>query len=175
MSVPKTTDQYVLRSQKGFDSLELERDVPLPQLGPHDCLVQIQAVSLNYRDLIIPKGKYPFPVKLPIIPCSDGAGNVIAIGPKVKEFEVGDKVCTLFNELHQAGPIDGRAIASGLGGAINGTLRQYGVFPEHGLVAAPTNITPTEAGTLTCAPLTGESSRRSPSHRSHAAKQEPTP
>lgn len=72
----------------------------------------------------------------------------------MKEFEVGDKVCTLFNELHQAGPIDGRASASGLGGAINGTLRQYGVFPEHGLVAAPTNITPTEASTLTCAALT---------------------
>jgi len=154
MSLPKTTDRYVLRESKGFESLEIEKDSPIPELGDYDCLVQIQAVSLNYRDLIISKGQYPFPMKYPIVPCSDGAGNILAVGKKVTEFEVGDKVCTLFNELHQAGPINPRALASGLGGAINGTLRQYGVFPEHGLVAAPTNITPTEAGTLTCAPLT---------------------
>ncbi|KAK5072020.1 hypothetical protein LTS08_000881 [Lithohypha guttulata] len=152
--LPKTTSQYVLKTQKGFESLELEHDVSLPKLGDYDCLVQIQAVSLNYRDLIIAKGQYPFPVKTPVIPCSDAAGNVLAVGPKVTEFEVGDKVCTLFNEKHQAGALTPVAVASGLGGAFDGTLRQYGVFPEHGLVPAPTNLTPTEAGTLSCAPLT---------------------
>ncbi|KAK5951751.1 hypothetical protein OHC33_007043 [Knufia fluminis] len=154
MSLPKTTNQYVLKSTNGFDSLEIEKDAQIPELGDYDCLVQIQAVSLNYRDLIIAKGQYPFPVQLPRIPCSDGAGNILAIGKKVTEFEVGDKVCTLFNQLHQAGPINMRAIMSGLGGAVDGTLRQHAVFPEHGLVAAPTNLTPTEAGTLSCAPLT---------------------
>ncbi|KAK5102588.1 hypothetical protein LTR70_000446 [Exophiala xenobiotica] len=152
--LPKTTNQYVLKSQKGFESLEIEKDVQIPEVGDYECLVQIQAVSINYRDLVISKGQYPFPVKLPVVPCSDGAGNILAIGKKVTEFEVGDKVCTLFNQLHQAGPINMRIMASGLGGAIDGTLRQYAVFPEHGLVAAPTNISPTEAGTLSCAPLT---------------------
>lgn len=154
MSIPKTTNQYVLKEQKGFDSLVLEKDVAIPALGDYDVLVQIQAVSINYRDLIIATGDYPFPVKVPRVPCSDAAGNVLAIGSRVNEFEVGDKVCTLFNELHTAGPMTPRIVASGLGGAFEGTLRQYGVFPQHGLVAAPTNLSPTEAGTLSCAPLT---------------------
>lgn len=97
---------------------------------------------------------YPFPVTLPRIPCSDGAGNIIAIGKKVQLFRVGDKVCTLFNQEHQYNPIDTAGINSGLGGARDGTLRRYAVFPEHGVVLAPSNLTPTEASTLSCAPLT---------------------
>ena len=93
MSLPKTTDQYVLKSQNGFDSLELEKDVELPKLGPNDVLIQIQAVSLNYRDLVIAKDQYPSLVTLPLIPCSDAAANVLAVGDRVTEFEVGDKVC----------------------------------------------------------------------------------
>ena len=61
MSLPKTTDQWILKEQKGIDSLQIERDVQIPELGDWDCLVQIQAVSLNYRDLVITQGKYPFP------------------------------------------------------------------------------------------------------------------
>lgn len=154
MSLPKTTTQWVLKDQKGFDSLELVKDIPIASLGDHDVLVQIQAVSLNYRDLVIAKGQYPLPVELPRVPCSDAAGNVLAIGSKVTEFEVGDKVCTLFNQLHTAGPMTSRIVVSGLGGGYDGTLRQHAVFPEHGLVAAPTNLSPTEAGTLSCAPVT---------------------
>ena len=90
----------------------------------------------------------------PVVACSDGAGNVIAVGKKVSEFTVGDKVCTLFNQKHQAGPITAEAVATGLGGGLDGTLRKFGVFPETGLVLAPSNVTPDEAGTLPCAPLT---------------------
>ncbi len=54
-SIPKTTDQWVFTGTDGFDSLELKKDVPIPELGDSDVLVQIQAVSLNYRDLIIPQ------------------------------------------------------------------------------------------------------------------------
>jgi len=93
-------------------------------------------------------------MSLPRIPGSDGAGTVLAVGKKVTQFKAGDKVCTLFNQLHQSGPIDPRSIQSGLGGAIDGTLRKVAVFPEHGLVPAPKNLTPIEASTLTCAPLT---------------------
>ena len=59
MSVPKTASQYVVKDTKGFDSLVLEKDVAIPELGEHDVLVKIQAVSLNYRDLIIPKVDIP--------------------------------------------------------------------------------------------------------------------
>lgn len=93
-------------------------------------------------------------MQTPVIAGSDGAGTVRAVGSKVSAFAPGDKVCTLFNELHQTNPITPEAVGSGLGGAVDGTLRRYGVFPEHGLVRAPSSLTSIEASTLTCAPLT---------------------
>ncbi|EXJ89631.1 alcohol dehydrogenase [Capronia epimyces CBS 606.96] len=154
MSVPKTTEAWIIDSHNEFDGLKLDKHRPLPEVGDYDVVVQIQAVSLNYRDLIIAKGQYPFPMTLPVVPGSDGAGTVVAAGKKVTQFKAGDKVCTLFNQEHQAGPVTPLALGSGLGGAIDGTLRKVAVFPEHGLVAAPSSLSPIEASTLTCAPLT---------------------
>jgi NADPH:quinone reductase-like Zn-dependent oxidoreductase len=88
------------------------------------------------------------------VACSDGAGNVLAVGSKVSLFSKGDKVVTVFNQGHQHGPIKPENLSTGLGGQADGTLRQYAIFPEHGLALAPSNLTPTEAGTLTCAALT---------------------
>lgn len=93
-------------------------------------------------------------MKTPVIAGSDSAGIVLAVGPKVTDFSVGEKVCTLFNEFHQTNPITPEAVGSGLGGAVDGTLRKYGVFHERGLVKAPSSLKPVEASTLTCAPLT---------------------
>jgi NADPH:quinone reductase-like Zn-dependent oxidoreductase len=93
-------------------------------------------------------------MSLPVVPCSDGVGKVVKVGAKVSEFSEGDSVATLFNQKHLAGPIRPAGMASGLGGAVNGTLREYGVFPETGLVRAPPNLTVNEASTLSCAPLT---------------------
>ena len=101
-----------------------------------------------------PQGMYPLPLGIPVVACSDGAGRVLATGKKVTQFEEGDKVVTLFNQAHQHGPVTPEALRTGLGGAIDGTLRQYAVFSESGLARAPSNLSPTEAGTLTCAPLT---------------------
>ncbi|OJD28509.1 hypothetical protein ACJ73_00073 [Blastomyces percursus] len=154
MTQPIKTDTWLVEGSNGFDSLKLHRDVTIPALGDYDCLVQIQAVSLNYRDLIIPKGLYPFPMTLPRIPCSDGAGIVVATGPRVTQFRRGDRICTLFNQTHQANPITRTSMASGLGGTLDGTLRKYAVLPETGLVSAPSNLSPVEASTLSCAPLT---------------------
>lgn len=97
---------------------------------------------------------YPLPLNLPTVACSDGAGNVLAVGKKVTQLSVGDKVVTQFTQAHQAGPVTPAMLGTTLGGAIDGTLRQYAVFPESGLALAPSNLTPTEAGTLTCAALT---------------------
>ncbi|EEH40040.1 alcohol dehydrogenase [Paracoccidioides lutzii Pb01] len=154
MSRPLKTDSWIVDGSNGFESLTVQRGVPIPELGDYDCLIQIQAVSLNYRDLIIPKGLYPFPLSLPRVPCSDGAGIILATGPRVTQWRRGDRVCTLFNQTHQANPITPESMNSGLGGVIDGTLRKYAVLPEYGLVRAPANLNPIEASTLSCAPLT---------------------
>lgn len=100
------------------------------------------------------QGMYPFALKFPVVPASDGAGEVVEVGSKVQLFKKGDKVVTLFNQGHQYGDIDGYAAKTGLGGVIDGTLREYGVFNEQGLVKAPKNLNYLEASTLTCAALT---------------------
>lgn len=86
--------------------------------------------------------------------CSDGAGEVVEVGPRVTRFKPGDKVVTLFNQGHQFGPVDVAASGTGLGGIVDGTLRQYGVFNETGLSPAPSNLNHVETATLTCAGLT---------------------
>ncbi|KAK1706389.1 zinc-binding dehydrogenase [Colletotrichum lupini] len=142
------------KDSSNWDTLELKKDVPLPQLGDYDVLVQIEAVSLNFRDLAIPKGLYPFPVSFPRVPASDGAGRVVSVGPKVTQVKEGDNIATLFNQHHQSNPITPLAVKSGLGGALDGTLRQYAVFPEHGVMKSPKTLSSVEAATLPCAPLT---------------------
>lgn len=97
---------------------------------------------------------YPFPTQFPVAACSDGAGEVLEVGPKVRRFKPGDKVVTLFNQGHLFGPVEPAAAGTGLGGVIDGTLRQYGTFNEDGLVHAPSNLDDLEAATLTCAGLT---------------------
>ncbi|KAL7901566.1 hypothetical protein HDV63DRAFT_377307 [Trichoderma sp. SZMC 28014] len=156
MALPTTTRAWSIAETKkdSFDSLVLKESVPIPKLGERDILVQIEAVSLNYRDLAIPKGLYPFTLNFPVIPGSDSAGIVLATGPKVTKFAKGDRVCTLFNEHHQSGAITPEAVSSGFGGAIDGTLREYAVFGDHALVKAPSTLNAIEASTLTCAPLT---------------------
>ncbi|KIX06460.1 uncharacterized protein Z518_04436 [Rhinocladiella mackenziei CBS 650.93] len=157
MSLPKSTDAWVIHSanaENGWGNLKLEKDIPIPELGENGCLVQIHAVSLNYRDLIISQGRYPLTLNLPVVACSDGAGTVLAVGSKVSQFSTGDMVVTLFSQLHQHGPPTPAAMTSSLGGGVDGTLRKYAVFPESGLVLAPANLNAVEAGTLSCAPLT---------------------
>ncbi|CAG8961643.1 hypothetical protein HYFRA_00006180 [Hymenoscyphus fraxineus] len=153
MSIPKTTKAWVVGAGDSFDALKFKEE-PIRELGDTEVLVKFHFASLNYRDLIIPKGLYPFPYKPDVVPGSDGAGDVVAIGKKVDRFQVGSKVITLFNQKHLAGPLTLKAAMSGLGGAINGTLSQYGIFNEEGLVDMPTTLSYQEASSLSCAALT---------------------
>lgn len=104
--------------------------------------------------LILTKGKYPFPTRDGHVPGADGAGVVEAVGSKVSRFKPGDKVITLFNQGHLGGYIDDQILATGVGGSVDGTFRQYGAFNEHGLVAMPSTLNFQQASTLPCAALT---------------------
>ena len=104
--------------------------------------------------LTVIQGKYPFAVKYPIVPASDGSGTVVATGDRVSRFKNGDKVLVTFNQGHLAGPVTPAILQTGVGGVINGTLSQYAVFSEEGLVAMPESLSFKEASTLTCAGVT---------------------
>ncbi|KAI9738308.1 MAG: hypothetical protein M1834_008806 [Cirrosporium novae-zelandiae] len=139
---------------KGFDALTWSDDLKLPELAPNDVLVKFRAASLNYRDLIIPKGMYPFPLQDGVVPGSDGSGEVVATGERVSRFKKGDKVLTLFNQRHLAGSLTPETLLTGLGGVVDGALREQGIFDENGLVSMPNNLSYEEAATLPCAGVT---------------------
>lgn len=100
------------------------------------------------------QGRYPRAQKASIIPGSDGAGEVVNIGPGVTEFQPGDRVATCFFQDYVSGGISAKRLGTALGSVVDGVFRQYGVFPVHGLVSIPPSLSWREASTLSCAALT---------------------
>ena len=98
MPTPTSQKQWtVTGAGKDLDTLHYG-DGKVPKVGDNDVLVKFHAASLNYRDLIIPRGQYPFPTKFPVVAASDGAGEVVEVGSKVTLWKKGDRVVTLFNQ-----------------------------------------------------------------------------
>ncbi|MCD1628190.1 NADPH:quinone oxidoreductase family protein [Seohaeicola saemankumensis] len=93
MSLPKSMKALVLRDYAGWQSAAVE-DVPLPVPGERDVLIEVAAASLNFADLLMMEGKYQVKPDLPFIAGRDAAGVVVAAGPGVTGFKVGDRVCT---------------------------------------------------------------------------------
>ncbi len=140
-------------SSFGVDSLEfVER--PTPEPGPGEVLVKVHAISFNYRDLMMVKGIYNPKLKLPRIPCSDGAGKVAAVGEGVTMWKAGDRVAGIFMQNWQDGPLTATKAKGALGGDIDGMLAEYVVLKETGLVALPEHLSFEEASTLPCAAVT---------------------
>jgi NADPH:quinone reductase-like Zn-dependent oxidoreductase len=137
----------------GLDHLALvERPDPRP--GPGQALVRLRAASLNFRDLLTVEGKYNPKQKLPLIPCSDGAGEVVEVGEGVTRVQPGDRVCTVFAQKWLAGRPTREKLRSTLGGPLDGTLAELAVFDQEGLVKTPDSLTDEEAATLPCAAVT---------------------
>jgi NADPH:quinone reductase-like Zn-dependent oxidoreductase len=137
----------------GIDNLALV-DVETPRPGPQDVLVKLRAASLNYRDYMTVKGTYNPKMRRPIVPISDAVGVVEEVGSDVTRFKKGDRVCACFMQQWIDGPVTKEKGKSALGGALDGTLREYAAFSEQGLVHAPLSLTNEEAATLPCAALT---------------------
>ncbi len=127
---------------------------PDPEPGDEEVVVRIRAASLNYRDWMIASGTYRAASRYPIIPLSDGAGVIEAVGRKVHTWKVGDRVVTSFFADYLAGEPTPAGAASALGGAIDGVLAERVVLPAHGVVKTPAHMTDVEAATLPCAALT---------------------
>ncbi len=137
----------------GIENLALvEREIPKPNAT--EVLVKFHAASLNYRDLMMVKGWYNPKLKMPLVPFSDGAGEVIAIGSDVTKWKVGDRIMPIFMQGWLDGEVDFQKAKTALGGDIDGVLREFGAFDENGLVCIPEHLSYEEAATLPCAAVT---------------------
>jgi NADPH:quinone reductase-like Zn-dependent oxidoreductase len=140
-------------SSFGVDSLEfVERPTPTPEAG--EVLVRVRAISFNYRDLMVVKGIYNPKLKLPRIPVSDGAGEVVEVGEGVTTWKPGDRVAAIFMQNWLDGPPTAAKSRGALGGDIDGMLAEYIALKETGLVAIPDHLSFQEAATLPCAGVT---------------------
>jgi NADPH:quinone reductase-like Zn-dependent oxidoreductase len=143
---------YEITETKGIDGLKLN-DRPTPKPGYGEVLVRVRATSLNYRDLATVKG-YVQGLKLPRIPLSDGAGEVVEVGAGVTRVKRSDRVAGIFMQAWLAGPPTETYWHSALGGAIDGMLAEFVVLNEDGLVHVPAYMTYEEAASLPCAGVT---------------------
>lgn len=141
-------------SQFGIENLALvEREMPVP--AANEVVVKFHAASLNFRDVMVVKGQYNPRMKLPTVPFSDGAGEVVEVGENVTKWKVGDRACSVVISAWLDGEPTAAKSRSAIGaGNFDGVLREYGAFNEEGLVAVPDHLSYEEASTLPCAALT---------------------
>lgn len=150
---PRSTRGY-LTAGTGIDDLA-EHDLALPRLGPTDVLVDVRAVSLNFRDLLVIEGVDTWRPPQPVVPVSDAAGVVVRAGAAVRRFVAGDRVLPTYLPKWQSGPLTPEASVGPVGGPVNrGFLSDLAVVDEQELVAAPASLDDAQAATLPIAGVT---------------------
>lgn len=137
----------------GLDHLR-RIELPTSQPRPGEVLVKLEAASLNYRDLLMAQGNLYRAVKLPIVPVSDGAGTVVAVGDGVTRFKPGDRVTTLYKSRWLAGAIRPEWTGAEPGGPDDGVMRDVACFDAYALAPAPAHLSSLQAATLPIAALT---------------------
>lgn len=138
--------------ESGQPSLRLV-DLPEPKPGPGQVVVRVRAASLNYRDIMVLNGRYG-DMRLPIIPLSDGAGEIASIGEGVTRWKTGDRVASLFFQGWHTGLFRREMGHTALGGELDGMLAESVTLAEDGVIAIPAHMNFAEAATLPCAGLT---------------------
>ncbi|MFQ3640429.1 MAG: NAD(P)-dependent alcohol dehydrogenase, partial [Chloracidobacterium sp.] len=143
-----------LANQFGIDQLTLT-ERPHPELRAGEVLVRVRATSLNFRDLMTVTGVYNPKQPLPLIPLSDGVGEVVAVGEGVTRVAVGDRVAGIFAQGWIAGePAVEKVRTTTLGGPLDGMLTEYRALSQDGVIKVPAYLNDEEAATLPCAALT---------------------
>lgn len=127
--------------------------MPVPQRG--EVLVRVHAVALNYRDLSLVLGNYVHPATAGLVPCSDAAGEVVAVGEDVTAHAVGDRVISVFHRRWFGGqPPFTSSRGESYGSAVDGWLVEYKAVSQEAVVKLPPGLTYEEGATLPCAGTT---------------------
>lgn len=142
-----------IQSPEGVDALQFV-DLPEPRPQHAEVKIRIRAAALNYRDLSILKGGYFRNDTRPVIPLSDGAGEVVELGEGVTRFQVGDRVSPIFVRDWISGQPTDAILRSCLGGGVDGVLAEFMVAPEQSVVPIPDDMTYLEAAAVPCAGVT---------------------
>jgi NADPH:quinone reductase-like Zn-dependent oxidoreductase len=146
---------WAYRFEDDFSLASLRRvRRPDPEPGPHDVVLRMRAAALNFRDLAIMRGEYHVEVGLPLVPLSDGAGEVVQVGAEVTRLRVGDLACPVYLPNWTDGPLRPRHGARRLGGPNDGVLSELMCLPEGEVVRVPGFLDPVEAATLPVAGVT---------------------
>ena len=128
---------------------QTERGTPSPCIG--EVVIKVHAASLNFRDFMIAKGLYNPNIELPLVPLSDGAGEVVSVGNDVTEFNVGDRVMSVF---WQDWNVNNSSRMISTGSDAGGVLTEYAVLPKEAILPIPEYMTYQEASTIPCAAVT---------------------
>ena len=128
-------------------------ELPEPKAGPGQIVIRLRATSLNYRDIMVLTGRYG-EMRLPIIPLSDGAGDIVAIGEGVTRWKPGDRVAGLFFQGWHTGSFRREMGHTALGGELDGMLAEAVTLAEDGVIPIPPHMSFAEGATLPCAGLT---------------------
>jgi NADPH:quinone reductase-like Zn-dependent oxidoreductase len=143
---------YELHPEEGFDALQIvDRSAP-SALGARDVRVRVRAVSLNYRDIVVARGSKKRARR--IVPASDGAGEVVAVGDTVTRVKIGDRVAAAFFPTWISGAFAEEHHSNALGGSLDGMLSEHVVLAESAWVKVPSSFSFEQASTLPCAGVT---------------------
>jgi len=144
---------YRLEKTGSLDNLSLNQEAD-PTPGAHDVVIRVRANALNFRDLMVMGGSYRVPPKPRVIPLSDGAGEIVAVGSAVKRLKIGDRVAGAFFQGWMGGHIAAEHLFTDMGGSIDGMLSEFVALNEQGVVKIPAHLSIEEAATLPCAAVT---------------------
>ncbi|KAJ4264291.1 hypothetical protein NW762_005487 [Fusarium torreyae] len=159
MTLPQHTRAWKIRGSgpdDGSSALHWEEAVPLPKISEGDVVVKFHAWSINYPELAIANGTFPWlPKKVPEIPGSDAAGEIIGVGKNVRDLKVGDRVFPIYYPFFESGMAPNEETSDDVPGLLaTGVLCEYVVFNERKLAKAPHNLSYEETASLVCSGLT---------------------
>lgn len=137
----------------GLDALTLH-DEPAPQPQRGEVLVKVRAVSLNYRDIAIPLGRYVWNARPGLVPCSDAAGEVVAVGEGISAFKPGDRVISVFHPRWFGGRPPLTIADDTYGSGQDGWLAEYKAVSQEAVVRLPDGVDYEAGSTLPCAGVT---------------------
>jgi NADPH:quinone reductase-like Zn-dependent oxidoreductase len=153
--IPTTQKQYRLVRDGDGHGYKLElTDATVRSPADHEVLIRVRATSLNRRDVFVMKGQYPVGSRDSIVPLSDGAGEIVAIGHGVTRFRVGDRVAGIFFQNWLSGRPPEKVASGALGGSLDGMLTHYATLSEEGVVHLPKSLSFEEGATLPCVGVT---------------------